>query len=79
MLLRIALYFVLAYFLFRLFNSFLAGQRRQRNLRNRDGSREAYDMVLDPECKSYLPKGEAIQQNGQYFCSEECARLYLSR
>lgn len=79
MLLRIALYLILAYFFFRLFNSFLAGQRRRRNLRNRYGSREADEMVLDPQCKSYLPKGEAIQRNGQYFCSEECARLYLSR
>jgi uncharacterized protein len=37
------------------------------------------EMVLDPQCGSYLPKGEAILQEGRYFCSRQCANLYLSR
>lgn len=35
-------------------------------------------MVLDPQCQIYLPKADAIARKGHYFCSEECARLYLS-
>ncbi|MBI2997214.1 MAG: hypothetical protein HYY46_01950 [Deltaproteobacteria bacterium] len=35
-------------------------------------------MVLDPQCQSYLPKGSAIHRGGHYFCSEECARRFLS-
>jgi hypothetical protein len=40
---------------------------------------DAEDMVLDPQCHSYLPKEEAILRAGRYFCSRECANLYLSR
>ena len=36
-------------------------------------------MVLDPQCQSYLPKGAALLRGGHYFCSEQCATLYLSR
>ncbi len=78
MLLRIALFFVLAYCLLRFFTSLIIGRGQQRNFPNgRFG--EGDKMVLDPQCKSYLPKGDAIQRKGEYFCSEECARLYLSR
>ena len=37
------------------------------------------DMVLDPQCQSYIPKSHAVTQSNQYFCSRECAQLYLSR
>ncbi len=33
-------------------------------------------MVLDPHCKSYVPKNDAYPSHGHYFCSEECARAY---
>lgn len=36
-------------------------------------------MVLDPHCKSYVPKNEAYQSHGHYFCSEECARAYAAQ
>jgi YHS domain-containing protein len=36
-------------------------------------------MVLDPQCHSYVPKSDAVFRSGQYFCSQECARLYLAR
>jgi len=35
-------------------------------------------MVLDPQCRSYLAKGEAILRSGRYFCSDECAKVYLA-
>ena len=37
------------------------------------------DMVFDPQCRSYVPKSDAIEKSGEYFCSQECARIYLSR
>jgi hypothetical protein len=37
------------------------------------------EMVLDPQCQSYIPKSIAIAQSGRYFCSQECARRYLTR
>jgi YHS domain-containing protein len=39
----------------------------------------AQDMVLDPQCQTYIPKNEALVRDGQYFCSENCARAFLSR
>ncbi len=36
-------------------------------------------MVLDPHCKSYVPKNEAYRSGGNYFCSEECARAYAAQ
>jgi hypothetical protein len=40
---------------------------------------ETEEMVLDPQCQSYVPKSEALLQEGNYFCSQDCARLFLSR
>jgi len=78
LILRFLLFVGLAYlglYLIRL----LLSWRRQRNLRSHDNLTKAEEMVLDPQCGSYLPKGEAISRGGHYFCSEECARLYLSK
>lgn len=77
--LRFLLFFALSYIIFLLLNSILSWHRRQRNLSSHDHSTEAEEMVLDPQCQSYLPKGDAIFRGGHYFCSEECAKLYLSR
>lgn len=30
-------------------------------------------MVKDPICGAYLPKDRAVERDGEYFCSEECA------
>ena len=35
-------------------------------------------MVLDPHCKSYVPRNEAYQSHGHFFCSEECARAHAA-
>lgn len=77
--LRFLLFFALSYIIFLLVNSLLSWHRRQRNLSSHDHSTEAEEMVLDPQCQSYLPKGDAIFRGDHYFCSEECAKLYLSR
>jgi hypothetical protein len=37
------------------------------------------EMVLDPQCQSYVPKSEALLRKGNYFCSEKCAALHLTR
>lgn len=35
-------------------------------------------MVLDPQCQTYVPKSAALEREGKYFCSEECAQRYLA-
>ncbi len=49
----------------------------RRKGRSTDPS-QGESMVLDPHCKSYVPKNEAYPSHGHYFCSEECARAYGS-
>ncbi len=39
---------------------------------------ESEDMVLDPQCQSYIPKAGAVAESGKFFCSRECAQRYLS-
>ncbi|MGH7773540.1 MAG: PP0621 family protein [Candidatus Binatia bacterium] len=79
MLLRVLLFFVLACLFLFLLNLLLSWRKRQHSLRPHDQGTQPKEMVLDPQCQSYLPKSEAIFRGGHYFCSEECLRLYLSR
>ncbi|OGP23926.1 MAG: hypothetical protein A2038_05820 [Deltaproteobacteria bacterium GWA2_57_13] len=76
--LRFLLLFIFVYLVLLLANIFIAWRKRQRSLNSRRRTREPEEMVLDPQCQSYLPKGSAIHRGGHYFCSEECARLYLA-
>jgi len=77
--LRFLLFFISAYLFFFLLRLLLASRKRRRGLRSRDHLSAPEEMVLDPQCQSYIPKGEAILRQGHYFCSEECARVYLAR
>lgn len=79
MLLRILFLFILSYLFFVLFNWVLNRVKRHPGGRSRDSSMKAEEMVLDPQCRSYLPKGDAISRSGHYFCSEECARVFLEK
>jgi YHS domain-containing protein len=73
--LRVVLFLILAYLIYRLIKRMFAAAGRSE----RAPLGPAEDMVLDPQCQSYLPKNEALLREGQYFCSENCARAFLSR
>jgi YHS domain-containing protein len=75
--LRFLLFFALTYLFFSLLRRFLSWRRQERNLRRHAEATLGEEMVLDPQCQSYLPKGSALLRGGFYFCSEQCARLYL--
>ncbi|MFQ5849469.1 MAG: PP0621 family protein [Candidatus Binatia bacterium] len=77
MVLRLLILFLLAYLLFLVIYSFLSGGKRRKDIRQ-DPSGSAEEMVLDPQCQSYIPKSEALLRRGHYFCSEKCARAFLS-
>jgi hypothetical protein len=79
LLLRLLLFFCIAYIFYAVLKAYwLARKAHHRNSRFVD-PRKGDDMVLDPQCQTYVPKNEAIAQEGNYFCSRECARLFLSR
>lgn len=75
MILRLVIAALLVYLLIVLVYSALAGRRRKRP--GKDATQPGQDMVLDPHCKSYVPRKDAHAVKGHYFCSEACARAYL--
>ena len=77
MLLRLLFFFLIAFVLFSALKAYLT-RRKSRNRRDSTAA-ESEEMVLDPQCQSYVPKREAVMQQGEYFCSQECAKLYLLR
>lgn len=76
MIIRLIIAGLLLYLLFVLVHSALSGSRRRQG---RDANEPGQDMVLDPHCKSYVPRKDAYALKGQYFCSEACARAYLEK
>jgi hypothetical protein len=80
-LLRLILFLFLLYVLYLLLRGYHFGRTSQSSRRQQKGPSAAQEeeLVLDPQCQSYIPKKDAISQAGKFFCSEECARLYLNR
>jgi len=76
--LRLILIFLIFYIILSVVKlAFHVGNPRSAKWREFDRDRDEEEMVLDPQCHSYVPKSDAIVKSGEYFCSQECARLYL--
>jgi hypothetical protein len=75
---RILLFIALAYIFYLALKAYWSGRKSIRGSGSMN-DRKVDEMVFDPQCQTYLPKGEAIRQDGNYFCSRECAKLFLSR
>ena len=77
-LLRLILFLLVFWVVLSAIKSLLAA--RKKKTPGVEGQRtDGEEMVLDPQCQSYVPKSAAVLKSGQYFCSQECARLYLTR
>jgi hypothetical protein len=79
LLLRFLFFLLLGYMIVSALRAYLRGRKAGPSSRRHSAVKDAEEMVFDPQCQSYVPKGEAIQQGGNYFCSRECAQLFLSR
>ena len=77
LLLRLLFIVLIVYILIRAIKAYLAGTRSAK--RRRSATPEGEEMILDPQCQTYVLKKDAILQAGNYFCSRECAKLFLSR
>jgi hypothetical protein len=75
LLLRLLFFALLVLLLVSLIKSYLV---RARGGQRRSELNDAQDMVLDPQCQSYVPKRDAVEAGGNYFCSRECAERYLA-
>jgi len=78
LLLRLVITFAIFYVLFSVLKSIVVRATGKSSIQVQSKA-EGEDMVFDPQCQSYIPKSGALEQSGKYFCSQECARLYLSR
>jgi hypothetical protein len=70
--LRLLLLFALCCVAYFVVKSFIAGKKREAENNAKLGD----PMVLDPQCQTYVPRADAIERGGKFFCSEECARRY---
>ncbi len=75
---RLILFLLIVYVIYSLLKAYVS-TRKIKSGRPEQGLGEEEEMVFDPQCQSYLPKKDAIARGGKFFCSEECANLYLSR
>lgn len=71
-LLRLVFVFIIIYIVYSALKSLLRGR-----VKPADPAQLGEQMVLDPQCQTYVPKSEAVVRQGRFFCSEECARRYL--
>lgn len=76
--LRLIIFLLVCYVVFTLCRALL-GRGKGSASRSFDPKSEGEEMVLDPQCRSYVPKSDAVARGGRYFCSQECARLYLAK
>ena len=72
--LRLLLLFAIVYIVILALKSRNAGKKARSDAAAKIGE----EMVLDPQCQTYVPKSEALVRQGKYFCGEECARRYLA-
>ena len=77
MALRFLLLFILAYLVFLLMKVFFPSSKNKPRRSPHERIDKGEEMVLDPQCQSYLPRNGAIFSHGYYFCSKECAHLFV--
>jgi hypothetical protein len=78
LLLRILLFIFLAYIVYAALRAYFASRKTARR-KSGYAPGNGDEMVLDPQCQTYVARSEALFYDGNYFCSRECANLFLSR
>jgi uncharacterized protein len=73
---RLLIFFLLAYLVVLIINGLFSASRPSRLKRNQNPLDQGEELVLCLQCQSYIPKSEAVSSHGNYFCREECARLF---
>ncbi len=68
---------VLACVVFLIIKILFSSGRTPRLKQNRNPLDKGEELVLCLQCQSYIPKAEAVSSHGNYFCREECARLFM--
>jgi YHS domain-containing protein len=79
---RFIIFALLVYLLYRLIRGiFLAAPKQQGRREPASGPAIVDEMVIDPVCRVYIPRREALTARVEgetvYFCSRECMNKYL--
>jgi len=72
-LLRLVFFFIIIYIIYSALKPLLRGRQKPAS-----SAQRGEEMVLDPQCQTYVPISEAVSRQGKFFCSEECAQRYLA-
>lgn len=79
-LLLLALLFFLGYTLYDVVFRPLSGSRKDLP---REKTSRGEDMVRDPQCGLFIPKGDAVEKvirgESLYFCSKKCRDAFLAK
>jgi hypothetical protein len=74
---RLLILLVLVYLIFIIINILFFSSRATGLKRTQNPLDKGEELVLCLQCQSYVPKAEAVSSHGNYFCREECARLFM--
>ena len=74
---RLIILLLLAYLIFFIVSTFFFSSRTKRLKGSKERPDQDQELVLCLHCQSYVPKTEAVFSRGRYFCTEECARLFV--
>ena len=80
---RTILLFILLVFLYHALKVVIRSATSATRSEDRRGDLPGEEMVLDPECRTYVPKGRAVTRTRggvrQYYCSAACADKHAAR
>jgi YHS domain-containing protein len=75
---RLIFFIVVAFILYYVLHFLIKDPSLRKKVDRRD---EPEELVQDPYCKTYIPKGSAVKKRiaGKdcYFCNSECLKKYL--
>ena len=74
---RLLILLVLVYLVFRIINIVFSSSKTTRLTPKPEPLDQGEELVLCLQCQSYVPKAQAVSSHGNYFCRDECARLFM--
>ena len=74
---RLLILLVLVYLVFHIINILLSSSKTTRLTPKPEPLDQGEELVLCLQCQSYVPKAQAVSSHGNYFCRDECARLFM--
>jgi uncharacterized protein len=81
--LRLLLLAIIIYFGYRLFKGYFLQIPKKGTDISTARSRRGEEMVLDPQCGTYVPRSDALEGHTDgkkyYFCSKECRKTWQDR